>query len=228
MQSPRFRPGHSPRRTAAPRIPGHHDNSNLFSIHEGRDIRKCPVCKTIALEPKELVDAPATHACGQCGGKYIKSGQYFQWLDRHGANVPELPPEAGANLPVVDSKPGKLCPECGAFLIRHPVGKGIDFHVDRCGHCGGIWLDADEWEILASRGLYDDIHMIFSEAYQTDIKRRQRSEDYRRTVTNILDGKLRQQCGEADLARLKEFQQWVACHPAAEQMYAYLQSLRGL
>lgn len=189
---------------------------------------KCPVCKTVILEQKELADGPATYGCSQCGGTYIKSSQYFQWLQGHGANVPELAPEAAANLPVADSKPGKLCPECGAFLIRHAVGKGIDFHLDRCGRCGGIWLDADEWEILVSRGLHDDVHMIFSEAWQADIKRRQRSQDYRRTVTDILDGKLRQQCGEADLARLKEFQQWLAAHPAAEQMYGYLLSLRGL
>lgn len=189
---------------------------------------KCPVCKTVVLEPKDATEGPATHACSGCGGMYIKSSQYFQWIDRHGANVPEQPPEAGASLPVADSKPGKLCPECGAFLIRHAVGKGIDFHIDRCGRCGGIWLDGNEWEILVSRGLHDDVHMIFSEAYQTHIKQRQRSEEYRTTVTNILDGKLGQQLDEADLARLKDFQHWLAAHPAAEQMFAYLLSLRGL
>jgi Zn-finger nucleic acid-binding protein len=189
---------------------------------------KCPVCKKVALEAHENADGPVTHACGGCGGKYVKSSQYFAWLDRHGENVPERPADQAPALPVADSKPGKLCPECGAFLIRHEVGHDIDFAIDRCGRCGGIWLDGNEWETLVARGLHDDVHMVFSEAYQTELKRRRRADEYGQTVTDILDEKLTKQLGEADFAKLKEFQQWLAAHDQAEQIYAYLMSLRGL
>ena len=189
---------------------------------------QCPVCKETRMEPDELAENLITHACATCGGHYIKSERYFSWLKQHGENLPEKPPGEQASLPVPDSRPGKLCPECGAFLIRHKVGHGIDFHLDRCGRCGGIWLDKNEWQVLKGRNLHDDVHFVFSEAWQTQVKQEERSKQYRDVVVGVLDGKLAQHCSQADIARLKEFKDWIDDHPCRKELYAYLASTRDL
>jgi Zn-finger nucleic acid-binding protein len=189
---------------------------------------RCPVCRTARLNAPEQGEGPPSRECPDCGGRYIASAQYFAWLQKHGEDLPERPAGEGAHLPVRDSAPGKLCPECGAFLIRHRVGHGIGFHIDRCGRCGGIWFDRNEWDILRSRNLHDNIHHVFSEAWQTEVKSKERSDSYRRMVTGILDEKLLRRCSRGDLRRLKDLKGWIDAHSAREDLYAYLWSTRDL
>lgn len=187
---------------------------------------QCPVCKTRRLERQILDDHLVTHVCNDCMGQYIRSNDYFQWLNRHGQILPEKPRDQQADLPVSDSKPGKLCPECGAFLILHKVGHEIDFHIERCARCAGIWFDENEWEILKSRNLHDEVHFIFSEAWQSQVKKEQRKQEYNQVVTRILDGKLGEQMSNQDLDKLREFKDWLDDHPLSSQLYAYLTSTR--
>lgn len=187
---------------------------------------RCPVCKATRLEPTQLEQDLITHTCSTCGGNYITSQRYFKWLERHKEQLPQRPADQTAKLPVSDSKPGKLCPECGAFLIRHLVGHGIEFHLDRCGRCAGIWLDKNEWEILKSRNLHDDVHMIFSQAWQTQVKREQRTKEYNGFVVGLLDEKLSLHITPEELARLKELKGWLDSHPHSREMYGYLRSTR--
>jgi Zn-finger nucleic acid-binding protein len=188
----------------------------------------CPVCKTVPLQTHQLDEGLVTHSCPQCSGQYLRSERYFQWLQRHGENLPEKSPDLALHLPVHDSKPGKLCPECGAFLIRHKVGHGMEFHIDRCGRCGGIWLDENEWDVLKSHGLHDDMHHVFSQAWQAEVKGQERQQHYREVVMHILDDKLLQLCSGEDLAKLKEFKAWLDGHPNRRELYAYLGGTRDL
>lgn len=187
---------------------------------------KCPVCKTVSLEAAEVDRQLPTHACSSCGGQWVKVEEYLKWLDLHGPNLPEKSPDQAVNLPVNDSKPGKLCPACGAFLIRHLVGHGVSFHLDRCGRCGGFWLDRNEWEILKSRNLHDDVHYIFSEVWQSQARHQEQRAQYEGAVVKILDDKLRQVCGDGDLTRLKEIKAWLDGDPHSQDLYAYLASTR--
>ena len=189
---------------------------------------KCPVCKQTRLAAGKLEQELTTHDCPDCGGRWIASHRYLDWLERHGPNLPEKPAGANDALPVADSAPGKLCPECGAFLVRHRVGHGVDFQIGRCGRCGGFWLDGNEWEILKGRNLHDDLHLVMSQAWQTQVRRERDRQSYRQTVTDILDAKLLQGCNQADLAKLKALKQWLDGHPQADQLYAYLASTRDL
>jgi Zn-finger nucleic acid-binding protein len=134
--------------------------------------------------------------------------------------------DAPVDSAVDDSGPGKLCPACGAFLILHKVGCGLAFHLDRCGRCGGTWLDANEWEFLRSRDLHRSLHLVFSESWQRRVRREERTRQYRRVVTSVLDERLRRQCGEPDIERLKRFKQWIDGHPRRRELYAYLEGTR--
>ena len=189
---------------------------------------RCPICKTTQLQPRALEEDLVTYACETCCGQYVKSHHYLKWVEQHGASQPERPAAEGVDLPVPDSKPGKLCPECGAFLIRHKVGHGLEFCIDRCGHCGGIWLDENEWEVLKSRGLHDDVHFMFTQTWQMQVKREERREHYAELVLSVLDGKLAQAMKRSDINRIKEIKAWLDQHPSSAELYAYLNSTRDL
>jgi Zn-finger nucleic acid-binding protein len=115
---------------------------------------------------------------------------------------------------VQDSVAAKLCPECGRFLIRHKVGHGVDFCIDRCTACGGIWLDANEWQQLRRRGLHDDLHFVFSAAWQAGLHR----EDDLTRHEHMLAQKL----GAADAAEIRRIKQWIDAHPHRAALCAYL------
>ena len=200
---------------------------------------QCPVCKSKKLlAPAEIEPGLRASRCGVCGGQFVKVENYLAWFERHGegpdgrrgrgGEAEQARAFAPAEMPAADSGPGKLCPGCGAFLIRFGVGRGVGFHVDHCGRCGGVWLDAHEWDALKAAGLHDHLHLVFSEAWQGELRKQENAERYRRTVTDILDDKLAQSCSADDLTRLKEFKAWADAHPAKAELYGYLTALRDL
>lgn len=178
---------------------------------------KCPVCKTPVLESLDPDEVPQRLVCGRCGGQWIKAFQYWKWLKAHGENLPEKPPEEGKSLPVSDSIAAKLCPECGRFLCRSKVGHGVVFHIDRCTSCGGIWFDKNEWEILESRNLHDDVHFIFSTAWQHSIVKEEQRRSYEQRVETIL--------GREAFDRVKDFKSWANNHPRHHTIKAFLADL---
>ena len=187
---------------------------------------QCPVCKTARLEIVELEPGLKAHGCPRCGGHFLDLVRYLDWVARQGS-TPTPPPVTSLIVPIADSSPGKLCPSCGAFLIRYQIGHGVGFALDRC-RCGGIWLDRDEWAALKARGLHDEIHRVASEPWQNEVKSQERQEAFRQTVQAALDGKLAQEVGDADLKLVKEFTRWLEDHPARKAVFGYLQAMIDL
>jgi Zn-finger nucleic acid-binding protein len=94
------------------------------------------------------------------------------------------------------------------------VGHGVSFHLDRCGRCGGIWFDRNEWEILEANGLHDDVHLVFSEAWQAAVRQSDQQQ--------VEEDRLRVLLGDESLARIQQIKQWLDGHPKKSQLYAYL------
>ncbi len=174
----------------------------------------CPICKTVALNNEELLPNLTAKACGQCGGRWIQSFQYWKWLDTQKNKLAEKPNDTKADLPVEDSAAGKLCPECGHFLSHKKVGHGVDFHLDRCGNCGGIWFDKNEWEILQGKNLHDDIHFVFSSAWQKQIEQDEIEQTQEHRFEKIL--------GAADYQKTKEIAGWIKSHPNKSTILGYI------
>jgi Zn-finger nucleic acid-binding protein len=160
---------------------------------------------------------PRKLVCDECGGQWIKSFQYWKWLRAHAQNLPEKPAEEGAQLPISDSTEAKLCPECGHILSRNRVGHGVDFWIDRCASCGGFWFDKNEWDILKSRNLHDDVHFIFSTAWQHAIIEEERRAASERRFEDLI--------GEEDTARVRAFKEWVSTHRERSKIMAYLANM---
>jgi Zn-finger nucleic acid-binding protein len=175
----------------------------------------CPICKDFVLVDEELLENLSAKSCPQCKGRWVQSFQYWKWLDAHGDTLTEKPLECKADLQSADSPAGKLCPECACFLRHSPVGHNVDFSLDRCNNCGGIWFDKNEWEILVSRNLHDETHFIFSAAWQRRIREEETKLTREQRIEKIV--------GTEDYKKLTEIATWIAANEHKNTMLSYLQ-----
>jgi len=178
----------------------------------------CPVCKEDTLSYCELEANLQCSQCSKCGGVWISAWQYEQWLQLHGENLPERPPEEGVSLVSGEMPGAKFCPECKFILMKYKVGHKVGISLNRCGHCGGIWFDKNEWEILRSRNLHDDVHLVFSQAWQSAV----RAEEHKAAMDEIW----RNELSDADLNEIRRIKSWLENHPKSAELYAYLISGR--
>jgi Zn-finger nucleic acid-binding protein len=85
--------------------------------------------------------------CKSCGGQYFDSGEMFSAF---GVKAdPSYWDRAETGGRVRDGE--IICPRCTATMLRQDVdydGKHVE--IDRCGQCGGIWLDKGEAESLVA------------------------------------------------------------------------------
>jgi Zn-finger nucleic acid-binding protein len=178
----------------------------------------CPACKDATLQATVLPDGASglsASRCPTCGGHWVAGDVYLQWVAVHGRQPGPSASSAGlAPTEIRDSPKAKICPACGRLLTRARVGHGVAFHLDRCGGCAGFWLDPGEWDALLARGLHDDAHHVFSDAWQADVLR----EDRRQQRDRLMLGKL----GEADWAEAQRVKAWIDGHAHRAEVLAYL------
>lgn len=173
----------------------------------------CPACKHSTLTRIEIDPHLSARECSACGGFWISSPDYFQYLERtvnsvSRDNFTETQPE------LQDSLQAKLCVDCGCILTKFKVGHGLDFYLDYCGACQGVWLDKNEWHCLKRHGLHHQINKVFTTQWQNQIK-----EDRVRThQLHIYSSKI-----GADFAKVRDFKDWLDRHPQRSMIYSYLQ-----
>jgi Zn-finger nucleic acid-binding protein len=99
-------------------------------------------------------------------------------------------------------------------MVRYRVGNGLSLQIDRSPKTGGVWLDPGEWEALKSKGLHEQLHLIFSASYQwrvrTELARAQ------------LQSRFRQRIGHQEFERVREFKSWLGENPRRRDIIAYL------
>ncbi|MGD1895586.1 MAG: zf-TFIIB domain-containing protein [Phormidesmis sp.] len=147
---------------------------------------KCPVCHIESLNEVSLSTGLLAHQCTNCFGHWIPSERYWEWLDYREQAKNAHPEERLANkeprqsvinlstgsslLPVVDNTTANFCADCSRLMTKTRVGRGLNFYLDRCGHCHGVWLDQNEWENLVQKDLHHQIHYMFSSAWQFSVR----------------------------------------------------------
>lgn len=174
----------------------------------------CPHCHAEPLTAHALEPGLAAQQCPACRGTWVEAADYWIWLRAQGKNLPARPAAEDAPLPLADSDRAMLCPSCGHILLRYKVGHAITFLLDHCTFCGGVWFDANEWEVLKSRNLHDDVHIMFSDVWQARIAQEEHAQEQRR----ILDEKF----GVEDLAEVRRIKDWLAGRPLRYELYALL------
>ena len=166
------------------------------------------------MQLREIEPGLQVYECPKSGGFWIPLPSYLAWKELQPAMA-----EASAELsapPVQDDSRQRalICPESGRLLLRYRVGHGLTFHIERSPATGGTWLDKGEWEALKSKGLHVALHLIFTSAYQHQV----RSAEY----TDTLVERFRQRIGSADFPKVEEFARWLARHPNRRAICCYL------
>jgi Zn-finger nucleic acid-binding protein len=179
----------------------------------------CPACKISnsnppKLERSELERGLFCMKCPACEGAFLEHEAYFEWAQ----TKMEITLVEDANFEVKPSKEtrgAKFCPACQTYLVKYDVGRNIAFSIDRCGKCGGIWLDGNEWAALKREKLQYDLHRIFSTDWQSNV----RAQEHSRALQDIW----REQFG-ADYDELMRIKGWIDGHAKSAEIYAFLNS----
>lgn len=107
-----------------------------------------------------------------------------------------------------------LCPHGHGILRRASVPE-LEFFLDRCSTCWGIWFDAGEWTRLAQARCFETLPEIWSEGWQ----REQRSQ--RSTASHLAWAE--ETFGAELLGRLLEVGNLLTDHPSRSEALAFLQ-----
>jgi len=182
---------------------------------------KCPVCKTTTLRDAELEHHLHTFSCETYTGAWVRFKDYEQWLTKHQNGLPPQPEES-TPIEVSETLEAKLCPDCKHILIKYKVGHGMDFHLNRCASCGGIWFEKNEWEALKSKNLHEEIHIIFGAEWQQQAIK-EKSNDFLKEHRNK---KLLEILTEEELHKVQDFQDWLSKHPKKEEIEIYLRTIK--
>ena len=175
---------------------------------------KCPVCKMQDLTPTELEESLIAYNCANCGGDWVRDSQYKEWRAKHGVDLPEKHVSEREKIQIANVELARLCPDCRRILIKYKVGRDINFTLDRCGGCGGVWLDKDEWATLKERNLHDNLYDFFTEPWQSEVRR----EEARKNMEFISKSRF----GEEDYERIKDFKDWLDKHTMRSEILAFL------
>ena len=173
----------------------------------------CPVCKTPVLVPHAIGNGLAAHTCKTCEGYWLSSEHYFSWLSLQD-RIPLEQPLPVVSHEVMDVKKAKLCPVCATILIKYHVGRGIDFMLDHCGSCNGVWFDKNEWQVLKGQDLHREIHSIFTTPWQSMVREEKKRKYCDEYYTKIW--------GDAVFAEVKKTKQLLDNHPQRSTILAFL------
>ena len=173
-----------------------------------------PVHPETTMQVREIVPGLVVYECPKSGGLWIPLQSFLAWKAQHPQEPGTLPKDYTPALQDDSRQPALICPESGRVLIRYRVGHGLQFHIDRSPATGGVWLDKGEWEALRSKGLHVELNLIFTAAYQRQI----RSVEHIQKLTETF----RDRIGTEDFSKVAEFGAWLARHPRRRDICCYL------
>jgi Zn-finger nucleic acid-binding protein len=100
------------------------------------------------------------------------------------------------------------------LLLPYLPGNGLDFRLDHCDHCNGVWLESGEWELLQYHQLASKLPVIFTQAWQQQI----RQADHRQRMAAIYTRRF----GVPTYAELQRIRAWLQSTPDPSAALAYL------
>lgn len=171
----------------------------------------CPQCpNNPPLKAFKLSNGLFSYNCQSCDGNYLSSRNYHKWK-----TISPIKDE-NEKAPSVqkDSSEALICPECRHIMFKYLVSPDIEFRVDFCRSCNGVWLDKNEWEHLESKDLAKNLNLVFTDSWQNKIRKI--------SVEKRLDQLFKDRIGEKSYVRIKEFKNWLATKPNKGEIVAYL------
>ncbi|MEQ9265958.1 MAG: zf-TFIIB domain-containing protein [Balneolaceae bacterium] len=177
-------------------------------------MKKCPVCE-VKLNRVRLADEQPAFKCSNCEGTWISYHEYVQWIGPGQKNsIDVIDTDYEVPLPVFENRKALLCPDCERILRRFKIWPNVEFHLDRCGYCNGIWFDKNEWEVLKLKGLEKYIHIFFTEAWQKKLKSEEMTVHFREMY--------KEKFGLVNYKKIKEVKSWLQDEELESELLAYL------
>ena len=110
------------------------------------------MCSHCNVEMKsQVIKGIEVEYCESCGGICLQKGELDKVTDKTAGSV-EFSTITDQQLENVDSKKVIACPKCRTPNMRKVEFLSVtDIILDRCDHCGAIWLDKSELEQINTR-----------------------------------------------------------------------------
>lgn len=119
---------------------------------------KCPKCAS-ALAPVR-VEGVEVDRCVGCHGIWFDARELERLREIPAAEaVDDGDPRVGRRF---NDAPRAMCPRCRVPMIRMLDGQQRHVWLERCGTCGGTWLDAGEFRDLAHYWIGDVVRDWFA------------------------------------------------------------------
>ena len=122
-------------------------HSKVGEQHMTNKILECPRDRTEMTE--NVVGESILDICSKCGGQFFDTGEMFGAFGL----------KADPTLWDRDETAGPVregsfkCPRCNKLMLTQDIrSDGSNVEIDRCGHCGGIWLDKGEVDQIMAIG----------------------------------------------------------------------------
>ena len=111
------------------------------------NIIKCPACQNEMVKvfiPREGINIDI--CVNGCGGIYFDNRE-FKSFDEHAENIDEITKAIeGKEFIKVNTDLPRVCPACGAKMVKNFSSAKKTIQVDECYSCGGKFLDHGELE----------------------------------------------------------------------------------
>ena len=117
------------------------------NVHMSNKVLDCPRDRTVMTETH--VGESHLDVCGKCGSQFFDAGELF------GAFGVKADPSSWDHEKTGSAlRESKIdCPRCNARMLTQDIKHEADsVEIDRCGKCGGIWLDKGEVEQIMAIG----------------------------------------------------------------------------
>lgn len=179
----------------------------------------CPKDRKVSLQEGYLAETLRVQCCPDCKGSWIPADRYQEWQAQH----PDIPsPDPSRCTEKLDVEfvqsaydtRAALCPECQHYLARARINLSTPFYVERCPNCGGIWCDQGEWMVLEKLGWHRTIETLFTQEWQTRVRKCELAEQERQAMIDKLGPELAQAVFQL-ASRLEK-------HPQGDFAVAYL------
>lgn len=172
---------------------------------------QCPTCHNQTLKPVKLAQGLPGYSCSACKGSLIELLSYRMWIEHKPVHVDSQPHEPEE---IHDSQQAILCPKCSTIMSKYRISGDVGNRVDACGHCGEIWLDGGEWELLEQLDLSSKLPQILSMPWQLSIRKAELGDPVEQRFAELL--------GTDDYSRVKAFREWMQTHSRKADIREYL------
>ena len=99
-------------------------------------------------------------------------------------------------------------------MTKYKISGEINNRLDLCDHCGEVWIDSGEWQLLAALDLQDRMGAIISEPWQRKLAVDQGEITYEEQQRDLL--------GEETYDKVRDFRDWLDLHPQKFHLLNYL------